>query len=113
MKAANSASIQLAAAVIAIIGSIAGTAIGGANWLNGKFAAQDTRISEMAKEHGQRTAEMQRQIDALRAALQAMSVTQPRPTRELVRDLMVTKAARLPGKGISSDELRMKSAAHD
>ena len=40
MKAANSASLQLIAAVCAIIGSIAGTAIGGANWLNGKFSAR-------------------------------------------------------------------------
>ena len=100
MKAASSASLQLFAGVASIILTIGGAAWSGEAWLSGKFKAEDDRISEAAKEHGQRTAEMQRQIDALRAALQAMSVTQPRPTRELVRDLMVTKSARVPVKGM-------------
>ena len=96
LKAANSASLQLIAAVCAIIGSIAGTAIGGANWLNGKFSAQDARIGEMAKEHGQRTAEMQHQIDSLRAVIEVLSAAQPRQTRELTHELLVTKSARVP-----------------
>ena len=65
----------------------------------------------MAQEHGQREADLrqkmdlqaaatQRQIDQLSAALKAMNVAQPRPTRELVRDLMVTKAA--PSQSASS-----------
>jgi hypothetical protein len=96
MKAASSATLQLILAVLTIIGSTGGAMI----WLNGKFEAQSTQIAEQGKTHGKREAEMQRQIDSLRAALQAMSVSQPRPTRELVRDLMVTKAARVPVKGM-------------
>ena len=113
MKVSDNATLQRVGALLTIVGMIGGGVWKVESFLSDKFDAENTRISEMAKEHGQRTAEMQRQIDALRAALQAMSVSQPRPTLELVRDLMVTKAARMPVKEISSDELRMKSAAHD
>jgi ferritin-like metal-binding protein YciE len=127
MKAASSASLQLGAAVLAIVGTIGGTAWGGANWLNGKFEAQDAKITTMAREHGQREADLrqkmdsqaaatQRQIDQLSAALKAMNVAQPKPTRELVRDLMVTKGisqaemSRRPGydKGISASATAVK-----
>src|ERR1035437_5402096 len=104
MKAANSASLQLVAAVVSIVGSIVGAAWTGESWLTGKVEAQDTRITSMAREHGQREADLrqkmdsqaaatQRQIDQLSAALKVMNVTQPKPTRELVRDLIVTKSA--------------------
>ena len=117
MKEASSASLQLGAAVLAIVGTIGGTAWGGANWLNGKFEAQDARISETAKKHGQREAELQRQIDSLTAAMKVMNSNQPEPRdRELVRDLMVTKGmpqaemSRRPGydKGISASAAAVK-----
>ena len=122
MKAASSASLQLVAAVVAIVGAIGGAAWSGESWLSGKFSAQDTKITEMAREHGQKVAEMQilinnnkadmqRQIDNLRAALKVMNVAQPKPMQQLVRDVMVDKSmpqsamSRRPGyadKGVSA-----------
>jgi hypothetical protein len=83
---------------VSIIGSIAGTAWGGATWLNGKFAAEDAKITISERQRSQSTEGMQRQIDSLNAALRAMSVSQPRPTRDLVRDLLVTKSAPQPAE---------------
>jgi hypothetical protein len=116
MKAASSASLQLVAAVVAIVGAIGGAAWSGEAWLSGKFETQDTKITAMARAHGQRETDLQRQIDQLSAALKAMNVTQPNPTRELVRDLMVTKGmpqsamSRRPGydKGVSASSTAVK-----
>src|ERR1035437_10308210 len=121
MKAASSASLQLVAAVVAIVGAIGGTAWSGESWLSGKFSAQDTMITEMAREHGQKVAEMQilinnnkadmqRQINNLRAAMKIRKVAQPKPMQQLVRDVMVDKSmpqsamSRRPGydKGVSA-----------
>ena len=96
MKAASSASLQLFAGVASIILTIGGAAWSGEEWLSGKFKAEDDRITEAAKEHGIQRAEMQRQIDALRAVVQVLSAAQPRQTRELTHELLVTKSARVP-----------------
>jgi hypothetical protein len=88
----NTSLLPLVLGVVSIIGSIAGTAWGGATWLNGKFAAEDAKITISERQRSQSTEGMQRQIDSLNAALRAMSVSQPRPTRDLVRDLLVTKS---------------------
>ena len=103
MKAANSASLQLILAVLTIIGSTGGAMI----WLNGKFEAESAQITEQGKTHGKREAElqakmaqdkaeMQRQIDSLRAVIEVLSAAQPRQTRELTHELLVTKSARVP-----------------
>ena len=89
----NTSLLPLVLGVVSIIGSIAGTAWGGATWLNGKFAAEDAKITISERQRSQSAEGMQRQIDILNAALRAMSVSQPRPTRDLVRDLLVTKSA--------------------
>ena len=89
----NTGLLPLVLGVVSIIGSIAGTAWGGATWLNGKFAAEDAKITRSEGERAEKAVAMQRQIDSLNAALRAMSVYQPRPTRDLVRDLLVTKSA--------------------
>jgi uncharacterized protein YpuA (DUF1002 family) len=112
MKAAASASLQLFGGVLSIILTIGGAAWSGEAWLSGKFKAEDDRISEAAKEHGQSKAELKAEIAknkaeddakiaALRAAIDVMAVTQPRPQRDLMRDLMPTKSARMPGKGLA------------
>jgi hypothetical protein len=102
MKAANSASLQLVGTAVAII-AIVSLGWSGHSWLSGKFEAQDTRIASMAREHGQKTvdlqrlidsnkADMQRQIDGMKAAMKVMNVSQPKPMQQLVRDVMVDKS---------------------
>ena len=102
----NTGLLPLVLGVASIIGSIAGTAWGGATWLNGKFAAEDAKITASEQQRGAKAVEMQRQIDSLNAALRAMSVSQSRPTRELVRDLLVTKSE----KGFGASALRSYDA---
>jgi len=92
----NTSLLPLVLGVVSIIGSIAGTAWGGATWLNGKFAAEDAKITISEKQRSQSTEGMQRQIDSLSSALKAMSVVQPKPTRELVKDLLATKSVPQP-----------------
>ena len=106
----NTGLLPLTLGVVSIIGSIAGTAWGGATWLNGKFAAEDSKITMAERQRGQSAAEMQRQIDSLRAALSAVSVGQSKPTRELVRDILTTKSApQSPlGYGASADAATAK-----
>ena len=124
MKVSDNATLQRVGALLTIVGMIGGGVWKVESFLSDKFSAQDTKITGMARDHGKETAELKAEIAknkaesdakiaALQAALQAEALNLPRQQRELIHDLMPTKAARLPVKGISSDELRMKSAAHD
>jgi hypothetical protein len=88
----NTGLLPLVLGVASIIGSIAGTAWGGATWLNGKFAAEDAKITISERQRSQSAEGMQRQIDSLNATLKAMSMVQPKPTRELVHELLATKS---------------------
>ena len=121
MKATSSASLQLVGTAVAII-TIVGLGWTGHSWLNGKFTDFDKAVSalkenistaqtEQSKQMAIKLADMQRQIDNLRAALKVMNVAQPKPMQQLVRDVMVDKSmpqsamSRQPGyadKGVSA-----------
>lgn len=62
------------------------------------LTAEDAKITASEQQRGAKAVEMQRQIDSLNSALCAMSVSQPKPTRELVRDLLITKSASQPAE---------------
>jgi uncharacterized protein HemX len=139
MKPANSASLQRFSIGVGIIIAIGGLGWSGHSWLNGKFtdfnqavaALKESNVAaqtEQSKDVAIKLAAMQRQIDALTstsqrktdqidAAIKVMNVNQPKPTRELVRDLMVNKgmpqsaSSRRPGwgdKGISASATVVK-----
>ena len=120
MKATSSASLQLVGTAVAII-TIVGLGWTGHSWLNGKFTDFDKAVSalkenistaqtEQSKQMAIKLADMQRQIDNLRAGMKIMNVAQPKPMQQLVRDVMVDKSmpqsamSRRPGydKGVSA-----------
>jgi hypothetical protein len=90
---ANTSQLPLILAVLTILGGFGGSVWGGAVWLNGKFAEEDSKITAATGDHDKRMTDMQRQIDALSAQIKAINIVQPAQTQELVRDLMAKKTA--------------------
>jgi len=65
---ANTSQLPLILAVLTILGGFGGSVWGGAVWLNGKFAEEDSKITAATGDHDKRMTDMQRQIDALTRA---------------------------------------------
>ena len=87
---ANTSQLPLILAVLTILGGFGGAIWGGAVWLNGKFAEEDSKITAATGDHDKRMTDMQRQIDALSAQIKAINIVQPAQTQELVRDLQAS-----------------------
>jgi Tfp pilus assembly protein PilO len=126
MKATSSASLQLVGTAVAII-TIVGLGWEGHSWLTDKFSTFDKTVAalkenvgkdqaEQSKQNAIKLADMQRQIDGMKAAMKVMNVSQPKPMQQLVRDVMVDKSmpqsasSRRPGydKGVSASSATVK-----